>query len=361
MPPALAIGDPTVPATNQTLVQLDPRDIKPDADNVRRDDPNTIEALADSLREHGVLQPLGVARDNGDYRVVYGNRRRQAAILAGLDQVPCVLVDLPPEDRLVTQLVENLQREDLNDLDQAEGLARLRRNLARRLSGASERDLDEATGRTVGLSLSTVRRYLGLRDLPAPVRDLIAEGQLTVTQAQHLSTVADPARQEEIAFLAVERGLSAAAIARAVKAAVNRPNLPVAEAVALGDSDAELPGAPPPKPITERLARAPKVTADESDAGLWEAEVRDDDEDGPDGIALAGMAESADGHRIFKIKSVAVFCDEVDRLARSLIEGDLDRAAADDPAAPLKLRLASRQLDHVAKLLQQLLAKRGWK
>jgi ParB family chromosome partitioning protein len=269
------------------------------------------------------------------------------------------MVDLAPEDRLVTQLVENLQREDLNDLDQAEGLARLRRNLARRLSGASERDLDEATGRTVGLSLSTVRRYLGLRDLPAPVRDLIAEGQLTVTQAQHLSTVGDPARQEEIAFLAVERGLSAAAIARAVKAAVNRPNLPVAEAIALGDSDAELPSAPAPKAVTERLARAPKASADESDAGLWEAEAADEDD--ADGIALAGAVESADGHRVFKIKSVAVFCDEVDRLARSLLEGDLDRAAAEDPAAPLKLRLASRQLDHVAKLLQQLLGKRGWK
>jgi hypothetical protein len=209
----------------------------------------------------------------------------------------------------------------------------------------------------VGLSASTVRRYLGLRDLAAPVRDLIADGQLTVTQAQHLGAIADPNRQEEVARLAVERGLSAAAIARACKAALARPNLTAGEAVDLGDSNAELPEAPKPKAKLERLARAPQADADDSDADLWDEPRGADDDDAP----LAAVSESADGHRVFKIRSVAVFCDEVDRLARALVDGDLDRAAADDPAAPLKLRLAARQLEHAGKLLNQLLARRGWK
>jgi ParB family transcriptional regulator, chromosome partitioning protein len=346
-------------STSTSLLELDPRQIAPDPDNVRREEQDSLESLAESLRDHGVLQPLGVARDNGSFRVVYGARRRSAAILAGLPTVPCVLVEAAPEDRLVRQLVENLQRRDLNDLDQADGLARLRRDLARRLDGAAERELDEAVGRTVGLSASTVRRYLGLRELAAPVRDLIADGQLTVTQAQHLGSIGDATRQEEVARLAVERGLSAAAIARACKAALARPNLSAAEAIDLGESNAELPEAPQPKAKLERLAKAPKAADDDSDADLWDEPrgAADDDDDGP----LAAVRESADGHRVFKIQSVAVFCDEVDRLARALVDGDLDRAAADDPAAPLKLRLAARQMEHTGKLLNQLLAKRGWK
>lgn len=305
-----------------------------------------------------MLQPLGVTPDNGSYRVVYGSRRRAAAILAGLPEVPCVLVDGPPEDRLVRQLVENLQRRDLNDMDKAEGLARLRRDCARRAPGAGDRELDEAVGRTVGLSVSTVRRYLGLRELAARVRDLIAEGELSVTQAQHLAAVADPARQEEVARLAVERGLSAAAIARACKAAAARPGLPVAEAIDLGEGTGELPEAAPAKAAVQRVPRAPRVETAESDADLWDepSESEDDEDEGP----LAARVESADGHRVFRIRSVAVFCDEVDRLARALSDGDLDRAAEDDPAAPLKLRLASRQLDHTARLLRGLLQRRGW-
>jgi ParB family chromosome partitioning protein len=350
MPPA-ASSSPAATA----LLALDPRRIAPDPDNVRREEAD-LRPLAGSLLEHGVLQPLGVARENGGYRVVYGSRRRAAAILAGLPEVPCVLVEAPPEDRLVRQLVENLQRRDLNDIDQAEGLARLRRDLARRDPDLGERELDEAAGRVVGLSASTVRRYLGLRNLAPAVRDLIADGQLGVTQAQHLNAIGDPIRQEALARLAVERGLSAAAIARACKAAVNRPNLPLVEAIDLAESGAEVPDAPKEKVKAERIARAPKAEADD-DADLWEDQPAADDDDGP----VAAVAETRDGHRVFRIRTVAAFCDEVDRLARSLAEGDIDRAAEDDPAAPLKLRLAGRQLEHVSKQLTQLMARRGWR
>jgi ParB family transcriptional regulator, chromosome partitioning protein len=345
-----------------SLVLVDPRAIQPDPENVRRDTTDDLEGLADSIRQHGVLQPLGVARENGGFRVVYGNRRRAAAIKVGLPEVPCVVVDASPEDRLIHQMLENLQRRDLNDIDKAEGFARLRRNLARQNPDASERALDEAIGQVVGFSASTVRRYLGLRDLAPAVRDLISEGSLTVTQAQHLGAVADPVNQTELAELAVEKGLSAAALSRACRASAAQPGLSPAEAIELGERD-ELPepirAARSAEATPARMARAPKAKdASEDDSDLWIGSADSvPDDDGP--RALTGP-RTADGHRVFKIKTVSAFVDEIDRLARCLQDGDLARAADEEADAPIQLRLATRQLAYVSKELNGFLRTRGW-
>jgi ParB family transcriptional regulator, chromosome partitioning protein len=342
------------------LLYLDPAAIAPDPDNVRRDGPGDLETLADSIRAHGLLQPIGVAREGGAYRVVYGNRRREAAIRAGLSTIPCLLVTGTPEDRLVRQLLENLQRQDLNDLDQAEGLARLRRYLARQRAGLEGRALDDLVGRTVGLSTTTVRRYLGLRDLAPGVRDLIAEGQLTVTQAQHLGGVGDPDRQIALAQLAVERDLSAAALARICRAAQARPGLPVAEAVVLGERDeVPEPAVTPKADGPSRLPRAPRTEADD-DADLWDAadEAVDEPEDVPPRVPSGPL--TADGNRRFRIRTVGAFCDEVDRLARCLQEGDLAQAIGQESDAEVRLRLAARQVDYVQRELTTLLRRQGW-
>jgi ParB family chromosome partitioning protein len=342
------------------LLYLDPTAIAPDPDNVRRDGPGDLETLADSIRAHGLLQPIGVAREGGSYRVVYGNRRREAAIRAGLNTIACILVTGSPEDRLVRQLLENLQRQDLNDLDQAEGLARLRRYVARQQSGLEGRALDDLVGRTVGLSTTTVRRYLSLRDLAPGVRDLIAEGQLTVTQAQHRGSVGDPDRQVALAQLAVERDLSAAALARICRAALARPGLPVAEAVALGERDEVPEPAVRPKAAgPAHLPRAPRAE-DGDDADLWDAadEPIDDLEDGPPRPPPGPL--TADGNRRFRIRTVSAFCDEIDRLARCLQEGDLAQAIGREGDAEVRLRLAARQLDYLQRELTTLLQRQGW-
>lgn len=345
-----------------SLVLIDPRAIQPDPENVRRDTSDDLEGLADSIREHGVLQPLGVARENGGFRVVYGNRRRAAAIQAGLPEVPCVVVDASPEDRLVHQMLENLQRRDLNDMDKAEGFGRLRRNIAKQHPELSDSKIDEATGRVVGFAPSTVRRYLGLRDLSPAVRDLIAEGSLTVTQAQHLSAVTDPVNQTELAELAVEKGLSAASLSRACRAAAARPGISPAEAIEMGERD-EVPAPAtkvrPAESESARLPRAPKPKdedADDSDLWIGSADSVPD----TDGPGASGARRTADGNKVFRIKSVPAFVDEIDRLARCLQDGDLARAADESPDAPIQLRLAARQLAFVQKELSALLRARGW-
>jgi ParB family chromosome partitioning protein len=345
-----------------SLVLVDPRTIQPDPDNVRRDVTDDLNGLADSIRQHGVLQPLGVARESGGFRVVYGNRRRAAAIQVGLPEVPCVVVDASPEDRLIHQMLENLQRRDLNDMDKAEGFARLRRNLARQHPDWNDRQLDDAIGQVVGFSTSTVRRYLGLRDLAPGVRDLITDGSLTVTQAQHLGAVADPVNQTELAEIAVEKGLSAASLSRACRAAVNQPGISVIEAIELGERDLIPDAISAPKSAQAAPARMPRgpkpKDEDGDDSDLWVGSADSvPDDDGP--RAPAGP-RTADGHRVFKIKTVSAFMDEIDKLARCLQEGDLARAADDEPDSPIQLRLAARQLTYVSKELSTFLRKRGW-
>jgi ParB family chromosome partitioning protein len=344
-------------AESPRLLYLDPRTIAPDPDNVRRDGSGDLDALAASIRAHGILQPIGVAREGNGYRIVYGNRRREAAIRAGLATIPCLPVEGTAEDRLVRQILENLQRQDLNDLDQAEGFARLRRYVSRQQPAPAGRALDDAVGQMVGLSGATVRRYLGLRELAPAVRDFIAEGQLTVTQAQHLGALDDPVRQEAVAQLAVERDLSAAAVARACRAAQARPNLPIAEAVDLAEQGIVPEPILTPKAVPARLPPRPRAERDD-DGDLWGP-----DEQAPDATPdprAPGGPTTADGNRRFRIRSVSAFCDEVDRLARCLQDGDLAKAAASDADAAVRLRLARRQLEYVQRELGALLQRQGW-
>ena len=338
-----------------TILWLDPRQLIEDPENVRHESTD-VEGLAESIRQYGVLQPLGVSPHNGRYHVVYGTRRRRAAVHAGLDSVPCVELT---GDRLICQLLENLQRADLNDMEKAEGIGRLKEKLALEHRDLSETKLDEQTARTLGVSSSTVRRYLRLRELPTPVRAMLRAGDLNVTQAQHLFALSDATAQEELARAAAERGMSAAAIARASGLLVARPNLHVSEAIAAaerGESATAVAQAAPPPPA--KLAPRPKVDEGvDEDRELWGDEaVTDDDRERmarEEGRGLADVA-TADGNRVFRIRTVDAFCDEVGRLSRCVSEGDLGRAAQADPKAAVKLELARRQLEYVCAALEPL-------
>jgi len=340
-----------------TILWLDPRSLVEDPENVRHETPD-LEGLAESIRQYGVLQPLGVIRHADRYHVVYGTRRRRAAEMAGLDAVPCVEL---AGDRLVCQLLENLQRAELNDMEKAEGFARLKERLALANRELSETKLDEITGRTLGVSASTIRRYLRLRDLPTAVRALLRTGELTVTQAQHLFAVDDAGKQEELGKTAAERGLSAPTIARACGLLVTRPNLSVLEALAAAErgeqaSVAALHAVEQAAP--QKLAPRPKVDEGVSeDRELWGDEAVTDDE--LERAAAESRGATADGNRVFRIHSVDSFCDEVDRLSRCVTDGDLARALKKDPKGVAKLDLARRQIQYLFTALDDLVGARA--
>ena len=177
------------------LESLEPSPLQP-----RRDfDEEEIERLADSLREHGVLQPLLVrpaTGSGGGFEIVAGERRWRAAQKAGIFELPVVVREL--EDRQVVQLalVENLQREDLNPLEEAEAYRRLVEEFGH---------TQEEVARVVGRSRSHVANTLRLLTLPPVIRGLLRSGRLSAGHARALLGAADPAALAEIV---VSRGLN---------------------------------------------------------------------------------------------------------------------------------------------------------
>jgi len=173
----------------------------------RQFDGEKLEALADSIRQHGILQPLLVqAAEGGRYRIVAGERRWRAARMAGLEELPVQVIDLSAAGQLEVALVENLQREDLNPLEQSAGYRRLIEEF-----GLTQEEVAVRVGR----SRPAVANSLRLQQLPEEIQQLVAEGALSEGHARTLVGL-PPGRAIELAALAVEQGLTVRRLERLV-------------------------------------------------------------------------------------------------------------------------------------------------
>ena len=142
-------------------------DIDPNPDQPRRSfEKEALETLAESIRQSGVLQPLLVSPEGARYRIVAGERRYRAARLAGLQTVPCVVRELNEQERMEAALIENLQREDLNPMEEAAGIRELMERCGYTQELAAQR---------VGRSRPAVANLLRLLTLPESVRQLMAQ------------------------------------------------------------------------------------------------------------------------------------------------------------------------------------------
>jgi len=160
---------------------------------------STLEELAQSIKEQGVLQPLVVRRQaSGRFEIVVGERRWRAAQMAGLSAVPAIVRELNNDETAKIALIENLQREDLNALDQARGLQRLQHefNLSQ-----------DALGKAVGKSRSAVTNLLRLLNLTAEVQDLLEDGKIEMGHARALLS-ANPTKQLGLAKEVIKKSLS---------------------------------------------------------------------------------------------------------------------------------------------------------
>ena len=160
---------------------------------------STLEELSQSIKEQGVLQPLVVRRlASGRFEIVVGERRWRASQMAGLSTVPAIVKDLNNDETAKIALIENLQREDLNALDQARGLFRLQREF-----NLSQEDLASS----VGKSRSTVTNLLRLLNLSPEVQALLEEGKIEMGHARSLLTL-EEADQIAIAQQVITESLS---------------------------------------------------------------------------------------------------------------------------------------------------------
>jgi len=191
------------------LGDLDPNPYQPRA----LLDPASLQELADSIRDRGVLQPLLVRQASGAtdrLQIVAGERRWRAARAAGLAEVPCLVVTMHDQEASLAALVENLQREDLGPLEEAEGF----RNLIDKF-GFSQESLAAAMGK----SRSHVANTLRLLNLPAAVLEHLRLGRITAGHGRALLAHLDPTRAARIV---IDRGLSV----RQTEALVNAPAKP---------------------------------------------------------------------------------------------------------------------------------------
>lgn len=176
-------------------------EIEPDRDQPRQDfDQEALSELAESIAQHGVIQPIIVRPlPGGGYRIVAGERRWRASRLAGKNTIPAVVHNLTDLEAMTYALIENLQREDLNPVEEAEGYRRLVET-----SGLTQ----EQVAKLVGRSRSAVANALRLLTLPEEALKLLRDGQLTTGHAKAVLAVTDAARRGEIARMVAEKGLT---------------------------------------------------------------------------------------------------------------------------------------------------------
>ncbi len=159
-------------------------------------DREALESLAQSIKEKGVLQPLLVRKKNDKYEIIAGERRWRAAQLAGLDEVPVIVKDLNDSETLEIALIENLQRENLSAIEEAEGLNRLMSEYAY---------TQEIIGKVIGKSRSYIANTLRLLGLPEEIKQLIKENKLS---AGHARALIGCENASELANKIVKEGLS---------------------------------------------------------------------------------------------------------------------------------------------------------
>lgn len=175
-------------------------EVEPNKNQPRKHfDDEALASLADSIREHGVLQPLLVRPlPNGKYQIIAGERRWRACRMLGLSEVPVIIKEMEDVTAAEIALIENLQREDLSPLEEAEGYQELID-----IYGLTQ----EQVSQRVGKSRSAVANSLRILQLPKGVLDLVAEGSLSAGQARTILSFPEE-EQEEIALLVKKKGLT---------------------------------------------------------------------------------------------------------------------------------------------------------
>lgn len=198
--PSVDIIDSIEATSGETIKKISITDIEPNKNQPRKQfDEDKLSALADSIKEHGVVSPILVTPTGNDtYRIVAGERRWRASKLAGLSEMPCIVRDFEAKDVMELALVENLQREDLNPIEEAEGYRRLMDSFSL---------TQEEVAKKVGKSRSAVANSLRLNNLCENVKEHLKEERLTQGHARALLPLSEK-QQIEVADRIIKNDLN---------------------------------------------------------------------------------------------------------------------------------------------------------
>lgn len=249
-----------------SAVKLKIMDIEPNRGQPRKIfDEDALAELADSIAKHGVIQPLLVRpMPDGSYQLVAGERRWRASRMAGLTEVPVVIKELSDDEAMALALIENLQREDLNAIEEAQGIKALMDTLSLTQDEAAER---------VGKSRPAVANALRLLKLPDSVIALVSDGKLSPGHARALLGFKDEQDIIETADLIIEKGLTVRDVEKLVKKRNKEPKAekPAARRASYYD-EVEL-------ALTDFLGRKVKVgTKPGKESGVLEIDFFDKDD-----------------------------------------------------------------------------------
>jgi len=205
------LGDPDLQPQGEGSVSLPISQVEPGLNQPRkRFDPESLADLAESIRVHGIIQPLTVRRlSTGYYQIIAGERRWRAAKQAGLDEVPAVIIEADDRKVMELGLIENLQREDLNPAEEARGYQALMEDYGLTQEQVSQR---------MGKSRPAIANTLRLLALPEDLMKLVEDGQLSAGHARAILALPSPALQRQAAKRVIESQLSVRQTEALVKA-----------------------------------------------------------------------------------------------------------------------------------------------
>ena len=179
---------------------IDINDIKPNSNQPRKTfDEDKLNELAASIEEHGLIQPLVLRKAEKGYEIVAGERRWRAARKIGIREIPCIVRELTDEENMLLAIIENMQREDLNPIEEAEGIRQMIETY-----GLTQ----EEVSKSVGKSRPYIANSMRLLRLPETVRKYNEDGSLSTGHAKAIAAVSDEKKQIELAEVAIRDGLS---------------------------------------------------------------------------------------------------------------------------------------------------------
>ena len=220
---------PAKKEAEEAVLELDLDMIEPNRKQPRKYfDETALEELAASLKAYGMIQPIVVKKSGEYYEIIAGERRWRAAKIAGLTKVPVVIKKWEEGEAFEAALVENLQREDLNPMEEAESYQRLQEEF-----GLSQEKIAEK----VGKSRSAITNSLRLLQLDSRVRTLVVENEVTAGHARTLLPVTDGDDQFELAEMIIDEGLSVRAVEALVKSYLAKAENPAEKEEELSKAD----------------------------------------------------------------------------------------------------------------------------